>query len=417
MSSNKLPQIIVAQLGARRHYSIPVTLNRAGMLAHFYTDAYSGPGSWLAPLTRLMPRSFLKNGIARLAGRTARIPAGRVTAFNRLMFKWIMAYKETDIRKQYQMISNISISFNYLILKRIFSLQRFDAIYGYDRASLELFWWAKKNNKFTILDQSCIPWKVNCNLLENANKQFPGWEDTPRFLDFQFLSQREEQEWHLADLIFCGSLNVKESLQKCGVKPNKIVVLPSGLDINYWGGKSRSFSGKTMLKLLFVGSGGTSKGVPVLLEALKKLPCQNIELSVVGNLNLNGEKIAQFSNLVKIIGRVPRTEIKLFYNANHVFVFPSFSEGSAEVTYEALAAGLPVITTPQSGSVVRDGIEGFIVPSGDVEALATAIDRFLKKPEMVAVMSRNALARARDFSLDRYGERLISIICQKLYEG
>ncbi len=58
--------------------------------------------------------------------------------------------------------------------------------------------------------------------------------------------------------------------------------------------------------------------------------------------------------------------------AADVFVFPSLFEGSAVVTYEALACGLPCIVTPRPGSVVRDGVEGLIVPARDVEALAAA---------------------------------------------
>ena len=54
--------------------------------------------------------------------------------------------------------------------------------------------------------------------------------------------------------------------------------------------------------------------------------------------------------------------------AADVFVFPSLFEGSAVVTYEALACGLPCVVTPEAGSVVRDGVEGLVVPSADVEA-------------------------------------------------
>ena len=54
--------------------------------------------------------------------------------------------------------------------------------------------------------------------------------------------------------------------------------------------------------------------------------------------------------------------------AADVFVFPSLFEGSAVVTYEALACGLPSIVTPNAGSVVRDGVDGFHVPAGDVGA-------------------------------------------------
>ena len=64
-----------------------------------------------------------------------------------------------------------------------------------------------------------------------------------------------------------------------------------------------------------------------------------------------------------------------------VFVFPSLFEGSAVVTYEALACGLPSIVTPSAGSVVRDGIEGFLVPESNVLALAERMEQLGNAPE------------------------------------
>jgi glycosyltransferase involved in cell wall biosynthesis len=77
---------------------------------------------------------------------------------------------------------------------------------------------------------------------------------------------------------------------------------------------------------------------------------------------------------------VTRQEVRRHYQWADVFVFPSLCEGSAMVTYEALAAGLPVITTPNAGSVVRDGVDGFIVPIRDAEAIAAKLDLLARDP-------------------------------------
>ena len=81
--------------------------------------------------------------------------------------------------------------------------------------------------------------------------------------------------------------------------------------------------------------------------------------------------------------------------AADVFVFPSLFEGSAVVTYEALACGLPSVVTPDAGSVVRDGIEGFVVPPRDVDDLAAAMEQLGNDPELRARMAAAARA-ARD---------------------
>jgi glycosyltransferase involved in cell wall biosynthesis len=88
------------------------------------------------------------------------------------------------------------------------------------------------------------------------------------------------------------------------------------------------------------------------------------------------------------------------------------SEGSAVVHLEALACGVPVITTPNCGSVVRDGVDGFLVPIRDAEELANKIETIVTDRRLRGEMSRNARERAREFTWARYGERLLDAIRQ-----
>ena len=83
----------------------------------------------------------------------------------------------------------------------------------------------------------------------------------------------------------------------------------------------------------------------------------------------SGRGIAQYRDYFTYRTHVPHIEMPRLFRQADIFVFPSLHEGSALCTYEALACGLPVITTANSGSVVRHGIDGFIVPIRDVEAL------------------------------------------------
>ena len=78
--------------------------------------------------------------------------------------------------------------------------------------------------------------------------------------------------------------------------------------------------------------------------------------------------------------------------------------------YEAMAAGLPVITTPNSGSVVRDGTDGFIVPVRDIAALKDRIERLYNDATLREAMGRNAAAHAVDYSWDAYSRRIGGIL-------
>jgi glycosyltransferase involved in cell wall biosynthesis len=123
-----------------------------------------------------------------------------------------------------------------------------------------------------------------------------------------------------------------------------------------------------------VGLVGLRKGIPYLLEALRilenKIP---FTCKIAGTIGIRQDKINDYQNLCEFLGQVPRTETTQLYQWADVFVLPSICEGSAMVTYEALMFGLPVITTYNAGSIVRDGVDGFIVPIRDAQAIADSL--------------------------------------------
>src|SRR5262249_9861656 len=80
------------------------------------------------------------------------------------------------------------------------------------------------------------------------------------------------------------------------------------------------------------------------------------------------------------------------------------------VTYEALACGLPSVVTPDAGSVVRDGVEGFVVPPRDVDTLAARLAQLGLDPQLRARMASAARARALFFDWPRYHESLIAAV-------
>ena len=148
------------------------------------------------------------------------------------------------------------------------------------------------------------------------------------------------------------------------------------------------------------------------LKALEMLNSNWIEARFVGPFFIREPYLHLMQQKCDLIGPVPRSEVKRHYEWADVFVFPAVCEGSATVTYEALAAGLPVITTPNAGSVVRDGIDGFIVPIRSPEAIAERIDLLAQKPDLLAWMSQNASNHAQNFSLGKYAERLLQVILE-----
>jgi glycosyltransferase involved in cell wall biosynthesis len=110
------------------------------------------------------------------------------------------------------------------------------------------------------------------------------------------------------------------------------------------------------------------------------------------------------------VGQVPRSRIADEFREADVFVLPTLCDSFALVHLEAMACGVPVITTPNCGSVVRDGVDGFIVPIRDPEAIADKVELLLADRALRQRMSQSARARAGEFTWARYGERLLGAL-------
>lgn len=117
-----------------------------------------------------------------------------------------------------------------------------------------------------------------------------------------------------------------------------------------------------------------------------------------------------YLDIVEPLGQVSHAEVPSRMAEADVFVFPSLFEGSAVVTYEALACGLPSIVTPDAGSVVRDGVEGFLVGPRDVECLAARMEQLGGDPALRERMSGAARARALEYDWPRYHRSLVDLV-------
>ena len=124
-----------------------------------------------------------------------------------------------------------------------------------------------------------------------------------------------------------------------------------------------SFSKSSPLKVLFLGQVILRKGIQYLIAAARLLERENIRFDVVGPIGISREAMATAPGNVTFHGRTGRDQAADCYRRSHLFVLPTLSDGFAITQLEAMAHGLPVITTPCCGEVVSDGVDGFIVPA------------------------------------------------------
>lgn len=220
------------------------------------------------------------------------------------------------------------------------------------------------------------------------------------------IATRSGAEIDLADYTLIPSDFVYESFLHQGVDPSRLITIPFGVDLDRF--QPASEPGPHPFRVLFMGNVGLRKGVPYLLEAWRQLGWHDAELWLVGRITQGMRPIlARYADLhgVRYIGHTEDTVA--CYQSADLFAFPTIEEGSALVTYEALACGLPVVTTPHAGAVLRDGREGMLTPIRDVDALATAIEKLRSNERLRRDMGVAARQRAEEFSWNRYGTRLV----------
>ncbi len=217
-----------------------------------------------------------------------------------------------------------------------------------------------------------------------------------------------DQSLELADVLVAPSEFVKDTLIKAGFGNKSIVVVPFGAKINpdITPEKIKDKLKTDKLKFIFAGNVNYRKGIKYLLEAWKIANIENAELLICGRVYKEIKSDIAKYNLdnVKFLGFV---DIKKYLSESHVFVFPTLLEGSAKAVYEAMSYGLPVITTYNAGSIVKDSQSGFIIPIADSRALAQKIVFFNQHSDQVAVMGACALVEVRDFTWDKYGMKVV----------
>ena len=244
--------------------------------------------------------------------------------------------------------------------------------------------------------------------------EYARWgEETP--LTHPRVIERMVEEYAEADVIVAPCRWVVESFVARGVGRQKMRLIP-------WGARAVAApvdrAGRTTPRFLFAGRCEVRKGVPYLLEAFRRLRTPS-------TLCLTGQPDA---DLVRRAGGLPEnTDVtglitgeafaRQFRQAD-VFVLPSVEDGSALVTIWALAAGLPVIATDRSGAdLVRDGVNGYIVPAADAAALADRMERLAFDEGLRLRMSAAAAASVRDRTWDDYGAEAYSDVYAPLHES
>ena len=215
------------------------------------------------------------------------------------------------------------------------------------------------------------------------------------------------KEMELADAVIIPSAFVERTFLDAGFPEEKLHVVPYGFDPSRFApGEKRD----GVFRVLFVGNIGVQKGVHYLLEAWARLRLKNAELVFIGTVE-EGIKplLAKYEGQFTLRGHVPHEKLQAEYAQASMFVLPSLQEGSALVTYEAMACGLPLLVTTNTGSVAIDGEHGFVVPIRNSDVLAEKLAWMYGHQDESRDMGDRGAVYIRDFTWERYASGVIDV--------
>jgi glycosyltransferase involved in cell wall biosynthesis len=219
---------------------------------------------------------------------------------------------------------------------------------------------------------------------------------------------RIRRERALADYVVSPSAVVTACLRENGVDAEKIVETPFGVDHRTFTPASERPS---RFVLLCVSSINLRKGTRYLLQAWRELSLPDAELWLAGTPDAYGATLLrEHAGTFRWLRQVPRADLPSLYRSASAFALPSLCEGSALATYEAMAAGLPVIATGACGAVASDGVDGMVVAPRDVPALKEAIALLYARPALREQLGHAARATIeRAYTWEHYHARIAAL--------
>lgn len=261
---------------------------------------------------------------------------------------------------------------------------------------------ARENGKAWICDRACTHILTQREILLEEYKH---WGIAPP----QFSADRLErcvQEYEESHAVTVPAQFSKRSFIAHGIAPERVFVCPYGVDLSEF---RPAVKRDDVFRVIYVGQITVRKGIGYLLQAIEPLAKQHrVELWMVGQIDpCMRPLLDQYKNLFEYKGISPRKDLWQLYSQASVLVLGSVEEGLAYVLAQAMACGVPVIATTNTGGedLFTDGVEGFIVPIRDPQAIREKLEWMIDNPEMRGNMAAAALERVKSLGgWDRYGD-------------
>jgi len=289
-----------------------------------------------------------------------------------------------------------------------------DVVVAFHDTALEVFEQARQSGALCVLDFPSAHPLFTDDLVREESALCPDFASSLVINRPDFHMRRMEREIALADFILVPSAYVSRTFSLSGVPSHKIVTIPYGADVSRFSPSNVEKQNKDF-RVLFAGRLEQLKGLSYLLEGYRNFQKPDTSLVLAGTLPPDLTVLSPYEGLFQYVGYVHPLSMPDFYRQGSVFVLPSLIEGWGFVVLEAMASGLPVIVTDTGAAeIVRDGIDGFVVPIRDSIAITNRLETLYCDPALRRRMGEQARRRAFEFTWDRYGNEVTRFLTSNL---
>lgn len=405
--------VAVSHPGTQQAYETVAALQHAGMLREFVASVYwRGDASSQRAPYRHMPARLREQALAGLRKRWhARIDPALVTEIGApfLAMRGVRMTLDRAGMRRYADIERLGDAWFDALAAQSIAASGATQVHSWEGTALRTFEAAKRAGMATVLD---APAAHEYNLaVDAAEASVYGMRAPARFGS----KTRVREERELADYVVSPSPFVTRCVIEHGTAAAKIVEIPFGADTSVFhpadNARHPDAREDGRFVLLCAASINGRKGTRYLLQAWRELGLRDAELVLAGTPDAAGEALLrEYAGCYRAVGHVPWHRLPALFRSASAFVLPSLAEGSALVTYMAMASGLPVVVTDAAGSVVTDGAEGFVVAPRDVAALKERI-AWLSERRGYGVRMGAAGRRLMEerYTWRHYGERIAAL--------
>jgi len=313
-----------------------------------------------------------------------------------------------------ELVVKRDVQFDTDLSKKLGSLS-YDLFWGFQGSSRNCLQVSNDLGKETVCEMTSAYLPFAKKMLQEEAELHPEWADSIDVGYFpSYYEERLLEEPIIAKKIIAISTFLKHTLVQEGVAADKISVVPLGFDVNNipFVPETSSVDNRP-LRLLYAGKITQHKGIKYLLEAIKQFSKKDVELYIIGNVYGSGEAFRRYKDQYVYQKGISQKDLFNAYSRYDALVFPSIMEGFGLVTVEAMGAGLPVITTPNTNAaeLLVNGKNGFVVPIRDTAAIAAAIGnmRAMTNTEFQE-MRQHARHTALQYSWDAHTARIASFL-------